>query len=231
MSSYTTLNKLNLSPLQSKFFVNKGDIDVDPEISIFNYSHCMPSRYEGAPIDFSNTLSGKNPYSTQRYYSKRILTNNTNAAYRIIAKIPFVEGSNTEYIKPYRSGFSSYIFFSFIKEGVFNNSFILKLEGSFPTTIDATTDIQTTKTLLTPIIENVGDYEYYYLDSPPSSLMAFGFEGSEVFDFFFTIGTNTNSNVDQDVDSTDPNYIYIGTYFEPISIADKIIIKTSFEYI
>ena len=235
MSSYTTFDKLNLSPLQSKYFTSKGDINVNPEIQVYNYSHCIPPEFgftgDIDAVNFPNTLTGANPYSTQKFYSKRVLTENVNVKFRVIAKIPFVGGTNLEYIKPYRSGFISTIYFTYAKPPAIQGANIVRLAGAFPTTIDSNTDppTQTTKQVLNIMVENQGDYEMQVFSQQfyPFNLLGFGVN----FDAFFTIGTNTGANNDTSVPATNPNYIYIGTYFNPIGTGEIVIIKTLFEYI
>ena len=160
MRNSVILDKLNLNPLTSKYTFNKGDIDVDPDINVINYSNNIPPQFtDEEAVRFPNPLNGVNPYSIQKFYSKRTVA---QGGFTIFAKIPFAEGANDQFIKPYRSGFNCIIYFQSIKNGSPVNSLVLDLKGSFPTTITGDPAVQTTKTNLDYIIENEGDFEMQY---------------------------------------------------------------------
>lgn len=228
MRNSLILDKLNLNPLTSKFIVNKGDIDVNPNINVFNYSNNIPPVYTGEEaIGFPNPLRGVNPYSIQKFYSKRTVA---QGGFTIFAKIPFAEGANDQFIKPYRSGFNCIIYFQSIKNGSPVSSLVLDLKGSFPTTITGDPAVQTTKTNLDYIIENEGDFEMQYFPenyAPAYQFLVFPFSNAFLF-----IGRNPGAvgNNDSNVDNSSTNYIYIGGLIS-LNDIDQVIAKTIFTYV
>lgn len=228
MSKSIVLDKLNLHPLKSQFQVNKGDIDVNPTINTFNYSNLIPPQFDLAPIAFPNTVTGNQPFSAQKFYSKRTITTEGE---KIIAKIPFADNfGDATRIKPYRNGFDCQIFLLY--QGNANLSAIVGVKGSIPTTIDPNTNIMTTATNLSLIQETIGDFEVEYL---PTNINA------QVFTFIndlanpesFFIGRDTQaaSFVDNDVDTTSEDFLYIGLRVSEVDTIRPMTIKTLFNYI
>ena len=231
MSKSIVLDKLNLNPLTSDYTFNKGDIGANPTISVFNYSNNIPPQFEGEPINLLNPVRGNNPYSAQKFYSKRVV--NDSGGQIIFAKIPFVNGEDSFFIKPYRSGFTCKIYFQYTKSADNISSLIVNLDGSFPTTLTGNPLVQTTKTNLEAFLETGGDFEVTYIPNDPD-LDVFEFLSNPLSSAKFFVGRNPSfiPFTDSTVDTTSDEYIYIGAnVFLTGGSGTSMIIKTIFNYI
>lgn len=231
MSKSLVIDKLNLHPKSAFYFRNKGEIDINPQILAQEVTSIIPPQYKGDPAAFPYPLRGTNPFSAQKFYSKRTVT---SAGQIIFAKIPFVDSTNntTVFTKPYRTGFECNIYFQYQQEPTTYRSLILNVIGSIPTTQDVGETQITTATNLSLIQETTGDFEVSYVPvSADPQVFVFLQQLNDPFTFFVGRDPSLVSFNDNGVDTSSPNFLYLGGSLGQVGVLTPMIIKTIFTYI
>ncbi len=230
MSKSFVIDKLNLHPKSAFYNRNKGDINVGTRVLTQEISSLIPPQYDGNPSSFPSPLRGINPFSAQKFYSKRTATSSGQI---IFAKIPFVDSTNntTLFTKPYRTGFECDIYFQHQDPSKYL-SLVLRVEGSIPTTQNQDLTQITTATNLSLIVENTGDFEVSYFPLNPSSEI-FTFIDGFYSSFLFFVGRDPSAEsfFDNEVNTSDTNFLYLGGTVNGVSQILPMVIKTIFTYI